>query len=227
MEDPEARALAWKPALDENEAIRKLEANLPGVLQRLRAALGRFEARHNRPIRMVAMDFGDQYWGDIGQHGQMARFFMALRDPGPAGDIARSLANLRVEPDDHGNRMTPDCRLGPGVEVRNSVLIDVHVDHGEIRDSVLVGTRCAKLEATGAFDVSSSETEMKLAFGGGSYKVVSHSRQCAFVPRGARFRWGRRPGSDRGEAQGAPARGGAAIPVGPVGRPNRTTGPGG
>ena len=173
MDEPGEREASWKQALAESASMRKLDANLPGIVDRLRRALERFEQRHGRPVRMVAMDFGDQYWGDIGQHRQMARFFTALRDSGPAGDIARALASLNIEPDAQGNRIAGDTRLGPNVQVRDSVLIDAHISEGEVTDSVLVGTRCDKLQAQGAFDVHSTVREMRLEAGAGSYKLVS------------------------------------------------------
>lgn len=173
IEPAERRESAWAEA-QESPSIRRLEEMLPGVLGRLRAALERFEARHGRKVRLRAMDFEDQYWGDVGQHAQMFEFYMALRDSGAAGRIARGLAGLsQCAPDEHGNLLVGSTRLGPGVRVKDSVLIDVEVESGSIERSVLVGTRAGSLRAKDAFDVESTVTDLTLEPRAGSYKLVS------------------------------------------------------
>ena len=122
---------------------------------------------------MMALDFGDQYWGDIGQHRQMYELYMALRDPGPAGRIARALAGLCEGFDAQGNVIAGNTRLGPGVKVRGSVLIDAVIDSGEVVDSVLIGTRCGQLRAREAFDIRSTVPAMELGRRAGAYKVVA------------------------------------------------------
>ncbi len=97
------REAAWARALGESEAMRALDRMMPGILGRLRDALDRFEARHGRRARIVAMDFGDQYWGDLGQHRRIHDFFMSLLDPSPQGEIARALAGLGEKRDQRGN----------------------------------------------------------------------------------------------------------------------------
>lgn len=164
---------AWRTAIGESPAIATLASNLPDVLGRLRGVLDRFETRHGRPVRMRALDFGDQYWGDVGQHRQMYDLYMALRDPGPDGRIARALAGIVETRDSDGNLVAGTTVLGPGVRARNSVLIDVDIDEGEIEGSVLVGTRCGRLIARDAFDVGSVATELSLAPRAGAYRIVS------------------------------------------------------
>ncbi len=175
MDRPAERERAWGRARRESAAMRKLEQDLPGVLPRLVSALDRFAARHGRPVKMVAMDFGDQYWGDIGQHRQMHDLYLALRGHGPAGRIARALAGLEGEFDRHGNLLCGDTVLGPGVTVRDSVLVDARIDAGEIAGSVLLGTRCGTLVAREAFDLESTAVALDLAPRSGSYKVVGEA----------------------------------------------------
>ena len=180
ISDTNARAEAWVAAQADSPAIAKLVAHWPDVLDRLRRALDRFEADHGRPVRMVAMDFGDQYWGDIGQHEKMYEFYMALRELG----IARSLAGIEVAPDAKGNLLVGDTKLGPGVRATGSVFVDAQIVEGEIEGSVLIGTRCRRLHASDAFDVGSTATELRLAARAGTYKVVSEDP--VDVPTGQR-----------------------------------------
>ena len=167
---------AWEQALSESEAMRKLNMHLPGLLPRLVATLNRFEQLHNRPIRIVAMDFEDQYWGDIGQHRQIYDFYLALGASGPEGRIARALAGLPESWDENGNLLSGQVKLGPSVKVKNSVLIDVQVEEGSIDSCVLVGTRALRFEGTEAFDIGSTAVEMRLMPRSGTYKTLSEDR---------------------------------------------------
>lgn len=172
IDDAQARGEAWTTARAESAAIDELQTKMPRILERLRGVLERFEGRWGRKVRMVAMDFGDQYWGDIGQHRQMYALYSALRARGPQGEIARALAGLPETRDERGNILAGDTVLGPDVRVRDSVLIDVHLRAGDVDQSVLVGTRCHQLHAARAFDVLSTARDLRLAPRSGSYKVV-------------------------------------------------------
>ena len=171
--DGAARAAAWSSSLQESAAMRSLERHLPGVLDRLRRVVEQVETDRGRRLNLVALDFGDQYWGDIGQHRQMYAWYMALRAPGPSGEVARALAGLSPTPDSQGNWIAGSTRLGPGVEVHRSVLIDVQVSAGRIEDCVLIGTRADEVHAVRAFDVESSVRRLHLGPRAGSYKVVA------------------------------------------------------
>ncbi|PID39764.1 MAG: mannose-6-phosphate isomerase, class I [Deltaproteobacteria bacterium] len=174
----DAREEAWAQALDESASMRKLDTNMPEVLPRLRAALDRFERRHGRPVKMVALDFQGQYWADIGQHRQMRSLYMALREQTPEGEIARSLAGLvDSEFDARGNIIAGGSRIGEGADVRGSLLIDAVVESGEVVDSVLIGSRCERLVAREAFDLYSSVADLELGPGAGSYKIISAKQQ--------------------------------------------------
>jgi hypothetical protein len=174
IEDSAARQAAWQSALEQSEAMRELQANMPDVLDRLSRALARFAAEQGRAAKMVALDFEDQYWGDIGQHEQMYELYMSLNEPGARGDIARELAGIGgVDRDARGNLIVGESELGQAVRAENAVLIDTRVERGEIVDSVLIGSCCQKLTAHAAFDIQSRVPELTLAPRAGSYKVVS------------------------------------------------------
>ena len=123
---------------------------------------------------MRAMDCGEPFWGDIGQHRQIYKFYTALRATSAAGEISRAIAQIAdVQPDSNGNRIV-DSELGPDVEVHGSVLIGVTVSgRGTITDSVLIGTRAQDIVAEQAFDVGSTVRKLHLAARSGTYKVVT------------------------------------------------------
>jgi len=173
-EDPRDRADAWATAKGESPAIARLDEAMPGIVDRLRRVLDRYRERYGRPARMVALDFGDQFWGDIGQHRQMRELVMALRAPTADGAVARALAGIDgLAPDAWGNVIAGQSRVGAGVTLRGSVLIDAQIDEGEVVDSVLVGSRVGRLSATAAFDVGSVARALRLEPGAGAYRVLS------------------------------------------------------
>lgn len=171
LDDADERERALSLACDESPAVAKMMGFMPDVVARLRRVIETLQK--DRPVKIRALDFEEQYWGDIGQHRQMFEFFMALNESGPTGEIARSLADLPPTRDASGNLLVGQCRLGAGVDVRNSVLIDVVVEEaGTIHDSVLVGTHARTVAAEEAFDMFSTVDHLKLARRGGSYRVV-------------------------------------------------------
>ena len=123
---------------------------------------------------MLALDFGDPYWGDIGQHTKIRDFYTSLNDRGPNGDIARALAAVDAPRDPNGAILVGECSIAPGTVVRDSVLVNARIaGGGRVVGSVLVGTQARTVDARGAFDVLSVVTDLGLAPGAGTYRVVS------------------------------------------------------
>jgi phosphomannomutase len=173
MEDLRASAEAWERAGAESSEVRALAQRMPDLLPRLGRALHALEHRQGRRLRMVAMDFGEQYWGDIGQHSKIHEFYMGLNQDGPLGDVARAIAGLPLQRDAQGNYMVQSS-VAPGVRVRHSVLIHAHLSgHGVVEHSVLVGTRARNIWATQGFDVLSTVADLHLEPRSGTYKVVA------------------------------------------------------
>lgn len=176
IDDDAEREAAYRQSVDEVPALAKLDRSFPTLLPRLRKVVSQFRREHGRDPRVVAMNFGHQYWGDIGQHRQIYEFYMALNQPSADGQIARSLAGLEGACDGRGNLVTADSVVAPGVELHGSVVIGCQLlGRGLVRDSVLIGTRARDINADGAFDVLSVVRDLKLQRGAGSYKVVSEA----------------------------------------------------
>lgn len=171
--DADERAAQWERAIAESADLAKLRDNLPDVLDRLVRVLERFHTAHGRPVKLVAMDFNDQYWGDIGQHAKIFEFYTGLNAAGDLGDIARAMAGIAdMPPDARGNRIV-NSTVSDAIDVRDSVLIDVALTgSGVVESSVLIGTRAHRVELRRAFDVFSTVTELVSAPGAGTYKVV-------------------------------------------------------
>jgi hypothetical protein len=167
MDDPAARARAWDSALRESADMQALSRHFPDLLRRLRRAI----RPHN--LKIVAMDFGDQYWGDIGQHAKIYEFYIALNRPGPVGRIALALAGLPETRDAAGNIIV-NSEVSPQIEVKNSVLVNAILKgKGRVEGSVLIGTRAGNIEIEDGFDVLSTVTDLHIGPRGGTYKVVS------------------------------------------------------
>ncbi|MEM6734151.1 MAG: hypothetical protein AAF658_21490, partial [Myxococcota bacterium] len=176
LPDASAREDAWHRCRAESPAMRELAENLPAILDRLRRVLDALETSRGRPLSMVAMDFGGQYWGDIGQHRSMRELFSSLRNRGALGTITRALAGLPAEPNADGNWLAGGCAIGPQVTIKDSVLIDARINSGSISDSVLIGTQCAHIDAQVAFDIESVAPARPLGEHAGGYRVVSEAR---------------------------------------------------
>jgi hypothetical protein len=169
-QDEHERRKAWQRAIQESKDVQQLSETIPDVLERIQRAIGALQ----RPVQMVALDFQDQYWGDIGQHPQIYDFYMGLNEPGPKGDILRALADIRDQRDEHGNIIVGDSYISQNITVRNSVLINVTLTgQGRIEHSVLIGTRAGNINIENGFDVLSTAPGLQVASRGGMYKVVS------------------------------------------------------
>ena len=169
-QDAHERREAWARVVQESKDVQKLAAKIPDILERLQKAIGTLQ----RPLKMVALDFQEQYWGDIGQHPQIYDFYMALNEPGPQGDILRALANIPDLRDENGNIIVGDSYISQNITVKNSVLINVTLSgQGRIDHSVLIGTRAGNITIEHGFDVLSTATSLHVSSRGGTYKVVS------------------------------------------------------
>jgi hypothetical protein len=171
--DDGARAAAWEQAKAESKDVRKLAEKMPDVLDRIRRALAVFRQRYGRSIKMVAMDFADQYWGDIGQHLKIFEFYMTLNDQGPEGEIARAIAGIPSHRDVNGNIIV-NSTVSPNVTVRRSVLLNVTITgSGIVENSVLIGTRTSAIHSVSGYDFGSIAPSVTIEPRGGTYKVIS------------------------------------------------------
>jgi len=170
MQDENERREAWQRAIQESKDMKKLSEKMLDVLERMQRAIKTL----NRPLKMMALDFQDQYWGDIGQHPQIYDFYMGLNEPGPRGEILRALADISDQRDEDGNIVVGNSYIGQNITVKNSVLINVTLTgQGRIENSVLIGTRAGDIAMENGFDVLSTATNLQVASRGGTYKVVS------------------------------------------------------
>ncbi len=173
LEDPRACAEAWERAVTECPDARRMDARFPNLIHRLQRVIHTLETRQGRKLKLVAMDFGDQYWGDIGQHAKIREFYLALNQDSPTGEVARAMAGLSGRRDAQGNLIV-NSRVSPQTRVSHSVLINATLyGSGVVENSVLIGTCAGNVEIRGGFDVLSRAAELRIQPGGGTYKVVS------------------------------------------------------
>lgn len=168
--DDHERQEAWHRAIQESKDVKKLSETMGDVVTRIRRAI----ATLKRPVHMRALDFQDQYWGDIGQHPHIYDFYMALNAPGPQGDIVRALANIPAKRDARGNIIVGDSYISPHIRVTHSVLINVKLTgQGHVTNSVLIGTQAGHITIENGFDVLSTAFSLHVSSRGGTYQVVS------------------------------------------------------
>src|SRR5215475_9225646 len=170
IQDENERREAWQRAIQESKDVKKLSEKMLNVLERMQKAIKMLD----RPLKMLALDFQDQYWGDIGQHPQIYDFYMGLNEPGPKGEILRALADIPDQRDANGNIIVGDSYISQNITVKNSVLINVTLTgQGRIAQSVLIGTRAGNIDVDNGFDVLSTAPSLQIFSRGGTYKVVS------------------------------------------------------
>ncbi len=173
IEEPAQRNQAWQEAISSNMDVKKMSENMPDVLERIRKAVVRFKQEYQRPVKMAAMDFGDQYWGDIGQHKKIYAFYTALNAAGADGEIARAIAGISGRPDGNGNIIFGNCHISPNVKVMNSVLVNAVVTgSGAVESSVLIGTQTHDINVKKGFDFCSITPRLYIEERGGTYKCV-------------------------------------------------------
>jgi hypothetical protein len=170
MQDENERREAWQRAIRESKDVKQLSEKMLDVLERMQKAIKML----GRPLKMLALDFQDQYWGDIGQHPQIYDFYMDLNERGPKGAILRALADISDQRDENGNIIAGDSYISQNITVKNSVLINVTLTgQGRIEHSVLIGTRAGNIDMENGFDVLSTATGLQISSRGGTYKVIS------------------------------------------------------
>jgi hypothetical protein len=170
MPDEHERHEAWQRVIQESKEVRTLSEKMLNVLERMQKAIHTL----GRPVKIMALDFQDQYWGDIGQHPQIYDFYMDLNDPGTKGAILRALADIPDQRDENGNIIVGDSCISQNITAKNSVLINVTLTgHGHIENSVLIGTRAKNIDMENGFDVLSTATSLHVSPRGGAYRVVS------------------------------------------------------
>jgi len=170
MQDENERREAWQRAIRESKDVKQLSEKMLDVLERMQKAIKMLD----RPLKMLALDFQDQYWGDIGQHPQIYDFYMDLNERGPKGAILRALADISDQRDENGNIIAGDSYISQNITVKNSVLINVTLTgQGRIEHSVLIGTRAGNIDMENGFDVLSTATGLQISSRGGTYKVIS------------------------------------------------------
>jgi len=170
IQDENERREAWQRAIQESKDVQKLSEKMLDVLERMQKAIKMLD----RPLKMLALDFQDQYWGDIGQHPQIYDFYIGLNKLGPEGEILRALGDIPDQRDENGNIIVGDSYISQNITVKNSVLINVTLTgQGRIENSVLIGTRAGNIDMENGFDVLSTATSLHVSSRGGTYKVVS------------------------------------------------------
>ncbi len=183
--DPVRRREATQATEAEVPALAALREHWPDLVERLHGVVKQLEQRRGRPLSLRALDLGDPFWGDVGQHRQMYTWLQGLRDPSLHGVVTRALAGLPAEPDADGNWIADDCELGPDVRVRDSVLLGVRIGSGEIERAVLLGTTATTVHACDAFDHGSLAPALELGPRSGGYRVIADTP--VVVPPGERL----------------------------------------
>ncbi|MFH1664518.1 MAG: hypothetical protein ABIA77_00005, partial [Candidatus Omnitrophota bacterium] len=152
-------AALWRRAAGGDPGLKALETMVPDFFEKAQNVKRIFREKHGRPLNLKVLDLGPGvYWADIGQHKAMREKFLSLNDTGARGIIARTVAGLPEDRDKGGNIIV-NSRIGPHVEVVDSVIVNSDLSgKGKVEKSVILDSEFRDIEMSGAFAVRSIRT---------------------------------------------------------------------
>ena len=142
----------WRAEVDREgragrPALGRLLARFPDLYEKMHAVRARLEAQVRRPLRIGVLDFGACFWVDMGLHTTLRTALDRLTHRSAAGQVAREIFGIQQEPDANGN-IVINSEIAPGVELRDSVVVDTTIADGSsvMYRGVLVGGKHGRVQ---------------------------------------------------------------------------------
>ena len=128
--------------------LATLLESIPDFWRRAQAAKRRLQSMTGRPLTVKLLDFGDPYWFDAGHLENLQSGLSDIFDPGQDGDTLRALLGLD-QALSSGESVIHNSTIAPGVTVRNSLVIDSHIDGSDsvLNRAIVVNSRVVHLDA--------------------------------------------------------------------------------
>ena len=142
--------------------ILELEQRIPNFHEKCTAWREAVENLQQRPLRVVALDFGEPLWVDFGLHRSLHAVFDALRGTSETSHSLRELFGIPHDRDGHQNILL-DSDLPANAHIRNSVVLGSVIADAFIEDACIVSTTARSLRATaGAVCIETSADELTI-----------------------------------------------------------------
>jgi hypothetical protein len=124
-----------------NKGIADLEAKYPDFFEKITIVKHIVERKNGRAFRVKALDFGDVFWTDFGQHLALRNNLSVLLESNEQGELTRDLFNLPHERDEKGNTII-DSKIHPNARIANSLIVDSVIKGSDtnIQGGVVVGS---------------------------------------------------------------------------------------
>lgn len=180
----------WDYLLRSDPAMRFVagpKGMIPDLFEKAGKIRDVFKEKKGRDLRMKVIDLGEGiFWADIGQHKAMREKYLALADDGPTGTVTREIERVPHVRDNNGNIIV-DSHIGPGVDIKDSVVIGSTVNSGKIRKSVIKESVLGEVDMNGAFAVlcyRAGRTVLKT--GSGIYRSLGKAAETLVLDKGMR-----------------------------------------
>lgn len=124
-----------------NSGIADLEAKHPAFFSKITLVKKRLEDQNGRRFIVKALDFGDVFWTDFGQHLALRQNLDVLLQDDDRGRLTRELFNLPHERDAKGNTIV-NSMIHPEAHVRDSLIVDSEIKSvdSHINRGIIVGS---------------------------------------------------------------------------------------
>ncbi len=127
-----------------NSGLAQLEAKHPEFFAKITRVKKRLEDRNGRRFAVQALDFGDVFWTDFGQHLALRHNLQVLLEASDRGTLTRELFNLPHERDAKGNTIV-NSKIHSEARIHDSLIVDSEIRSGNShinRGIVVDSTHC-------------------------------------------------------------------------------------
>ncbi|MBN1654769.1 MAG: hypothetical protein JXA30_13440 [Deltaproteobacteria bacterium] len=122
--------------------LADLLANHPDFFAKITRVKQGVEQKNKRPFTVKALDFGEVFWTDFGQHLALRQNLDLLLEQSDPGKLIRELFALPQERDARGNTVV-NSTVHPQARVYNSLIVDstIETEQSEIDRGIVVASR--------------------------------------------------------------------------------------
>jgi hypothetical protein len=124
-----------------NSGLAELETKHPEFFSKITRVKKRVEDRNGRRFTVKALDFGDVFWTDFGQHLALRQNLHILLEESDRGKLTRELFNLPHERDAKGNTIV-NSKIHPEARIHDSLIVDseIRASDSHINGGIVVGS---------------------------------------------------------------------------------------
>jgi hypothetical protein len=135
----------WRNEIDLESRIggsglAKLEKQYPDFFKKIQVVKNKVEDKKGRQFSIKALDYGDVFWTDFGQHIAFRKTLCSILSPTDQGNLTRDLFSLPQARDARGNTIL-NSEIHPDADIRNSVILNSKIASGssQVDGGIIIG----------------------------------------------------------------------------------------